>query len=318
MKVTEHIHKANGKALFSFEILPPKKGENINSIFDTIIPLMEYNPAFIDVTYHREEYIFKERENGLLERKVIRKRPGTVAICAAIKNKFQVDTVPHLICGGFSKSDTEYALLDLSFLEIDNILVLRGDALSNEKEFKPEANGHLYASELLQQIVHINNGQFLDESFQTSFNTNFCIGVAGYPEKHFESPNMDLDIHFLKKKIEMGADYIVTQLFYDNNKYFQFVEKCRKAGINVPIIPGIKPIAIKKHLSLLPNRFHIDIPPDLSHAVYKCKDNNDVFQTGIEWAIQQCKELIAFGVPAIHFYTMGNAKNVSAIAKAVF
>lgn len=318
MKVTEHIRKANGKTLFSFEILPPKKGENINSIFDTIVPLMDFNPAFIDVTYHREEYIFKERENGLLERKVIRKRPGTVAICAAIKNKFQVDTVPHLICGGFTKSDTEYALLDLSFLEIDNILVLRGDSLNSEKEFKPEPNGHEYASELLQQIANINKGVFLDESFQTSFSTDFCIGVAGYPEKHFESPNKELDIHFLKKKIELGADYIVTQLFYDNSKYFNFVEQCRNAGITVPIIPGIKPISIKRHLTLLPNRFHIDIPPDLSHAIYSSKDNNQAYEVGVEWAIQQCKELIQFGVPAMHFYTMGNANNISAIAKAVF
>jgi len=318
MKVTEHIQNANGKPLFSFEILPPLKGQNIQSIFDSIDPLMEFNPPFIDVTYHREEYEFKELENGLLQKKVVKKRPGTVGICAGIQNKYQVDAIPHILCGGFTKEDTENLLIDLDFLGIDNVVALRGDAVKSEIYFKPEKEGHAYASELVTQISNLNKGIYLDEDLQNSTKTDFCIGVAGYPEKHMEAPSMDSDIHFLKQKIKNGADYIITQMFFDNKKFFDFVAKCRAAGITVPIIPGLKPIATKKQLNLIPHRFKVDLPDDLIMAVVKAKDNYHVKQIGIEWCTQQSKELIAAGIPILHYYSMGKAENVKAIAKEIF
>jgi methylenetetrahydrofolate reductase (NADPH) len=312
MKVTEHIKNAK-KTLFSFEILPPLKGTSIESIYTSLDPLMEFNPSFIDVTYHREEFVYKKRPDGFLERRSVRKRPGTVGICAAIMNKYQVDTVPHIICGGFSKEETENALIDLDFLGIDNVLVLRGDPIKSETYFKPNKGGHSYASELLGQVHEMNNGIYLDEDLKNSAPTNFCIGVAGYPEKHFEAPNMRSDIHFFKKKVEAGADYIVTQMFFDNQQYFDFVNLCRENDITIPIIPGIKPMSTKKQLTLLPQRFHLNVPNPLVDQVLKCKTNEAIRQVGVEWAIQQTKELIEFGAPCIHFYTMGKSDNVQKI-----
>ena len=318
MKVTEHIQNANGKPLFSFEILPPLKGQNIQSIFDSIDPLMEFNPPFIDVTYHREEYEFKELANGLLQKKVVKKRPGTVGICAGIQNKYQVDAIPHILCGGFTKEDTENLLIDLDFLGIDNVVALRGDAVKSEIYFKPEKEGHAYASELVTQISNLNKGIYLDEDLQNSTKTDFCIGVAGYPEKHMEAPSLDSDIHFVKQKIKNGADYIITQMFFDNKKFFDFVAKCRAAGITVPIIPGLKPIATKKQLNLIPHRFSLELPDDLIMEVVKAKDNDAVKQIGIEWCTQQSKELVVAGIPVLHYYSMGKAENVKAIAKEIF
>lgn len=318
MKVTEHIQNANGKPLFSFEILPPLKGQNIQSIFDSIDPLMEFKPPFIDVTYHREEYEFKELENGLLQKKIVKKRPGTVGICAGIQNKYNVDAIPHILCGGFTKEDTENLLIDLDFLGIDNVVALRGDAVKSEIYFKPEKEGHAFASELVSQIHNLNNGIYLDADLQNSAKTDFCIGVASYPEKHLEAPSLDSDIHFLKQKIKNGADYIITQMFFDNQKFFDFVTKCRAAGITVPIIPGLKPIATKKQLNLIPHRFSIELPDALIMEVVKAKDNEAVKQIGIEWCVQQSKELVAGGIPVIHYYSMGKADNIKAIAKEIF
>ncbi|WKW46646.1 methylenetetrahydrofolate reductase [NAD(P)H] [Myroides sp. JBRI-B21084] len=318
MKVTEHIQNSNGKALFSFEILPPLKGQNIQCIFDTIDPLMEFNPAFIDVTYHREEHTYKDVGNGLLEKKIVKKRPGTVGICAAIQNKYKVDAVPHILCGGFTKEDTENFLIDLNFLGIDNVVALRGDAVKSEIYFKPEKNGHKYASELVTQISQLNNGIYLDDELENTHNTNFCIGVGAYPEKHMEAPNFDTDLQFLKQKIEKGANYIVTQMFFDNTKFFDFVASCRKAGIKVPIIPGLKPLTTKNQLNIIPYRFKVDLPDALVTEVQKAKTNNAVKQIGIEWCIQQSKEIIAAGIPFVHYYSMGKSDTVKNVATAVF
>lgn len=318
MKVTQHIQNANGKPLFSFEILPPLKGQNIQSIFDGIDPLMEFKPPFIDVTYHREEYEYKELPSGLLEKKIVKKRPGTVGICAAIQNKYHVDAIPHILCGGFNKEDTENLLIDLDFLGIDNVVPLRGDALKTETYFKPEKEGNEYASDLVLQINNLNNGIYLDRDLKNSSKTNFCIGVSGYPEKHMEAPSLDSDIHFLKQKIKNGADYIITQMFFDNRKFFDFVDKCRKAGITVPIIPGLKPIATKKQLNLIPHRFSLELPDALIMEVVKAKDNDAVKQIGIEWCVQQSREIVAAGFPVMHYYSMGKAENIKAIAKEIF
>src|SRR5574343_1778401 len=318
MKVTQHIEKANGKPLFSFEILPPLKGQNIQSIFDGIDPLMEFQPPFIDVTYHREEYEFKELENGLLQKKIVKKRPGTVGICAAIQGKYDVDAIPHVLCGGFTKEDTENLLIDLDFLGIDNVVALRGDALKTETYFKPEKEGNEYASDLVKQIRNLNEGIYLDEDLQNTAKTNFCIGVDAYPEKHMEAQSIDSDIHFLKQKIKNGADYIITQMFFDNKKFFDFVTKVRAAGITVPIIPGLKPIATKKQLNLIPHRFSLEMPDDLIMEVVKAKDNDAVRQIGIEWCIQQSKELVTAGIPVLHYYSMGKSDNIKAIANEIF
>ncbi|TYP99484.1 5,10-methylenetetrahydrofolate reductase (NAD(P)) [Tenacibaculum adriaticum] len=318
MKVTEHIKKANGNTLFSFEILPPLKGQHIQSVFDNLDPLMEFKPPFIDVTYHREEYTYKEQENGLLKKQVVKKRPGTVGICAAIQNKYQVDAVPHILCGGFTKEDTENFLIDLDFLGINNVVALRGDAVKSETYFKAEKEGHKYASDLVNQIQDLNNGLYLDDALLNSSKTDFCIGVAGYPEKHMEAPSLDSDIHFLKKKIKKGADYIVTQMFFDNQKYFDFVEKCREEGITVPIIPGLKPLSTKNQLNLIPHRFKVDLPDELIKEVVSCNDNKAVRQVGIEWCISQSKELIQKGIPVLHYYSMGKSSNIKEIIKKVF
>ncbi len=316
MKVTEHLKQAQ-QPLFSFEILPPLKGKSIQSIFDGIDPLMEFKPKFVNVTYHREEFIYKERENGLLEKIAIRKRPGTVGICAAIMNKYQVDAVPHLICGGFGKEETENALIDLQFLGIDNVLALRGDSIKTEATFRPHKDGHRYAVELIRQISDMNSGTYMMDDVQLE-PTNFCIGAAGYPEKHFEAMNMATDLQYLKDKVDAGAEYIVTQMFFDNEKYFAFVKACREIGITVPIIPGLKPIKTLDHISFLPKFFKVDFPEALSNELLKCKDNKQVEQLGIEWGIAQSKELKDAGVPCIHYYTMSNSSMVKAIAKEIF
>lgn len=318
MKVTEHIANAKGATQFTFEILPPLKGQNIKDLFEAIDTLMEFEPPFIDVTYHREEHVYKEVKGGLLEKKIIRKRPGTVGICAAIQSKYGVDAIPHILCGGFSKEDTENFLIDLDFLEIDNVVALRGDAIKTENYFTPSEDGHSYANELVEQVAHLNNGIYLDSDLLNSHATNFCIGVAGYPEKHMEAPSLESDIHFLKKKIKSGADYVVTQMFFDNQKYFEFVAAAKEMGIEVPIIPGIKPIAVEKHLQLLPQVFSLDLPQDLIDAVSDAKDKAAIRQVGIEWAIAQSKELMAAGVPVLHYYSMGKSSNIEAIAAEVF
>ncbi len=317
MKIIDQLNKAN-KTLFSIEILPPLKGQGIQQLFDHLDPLMEFKPPFVDVTYHREEYIYRDRGNGLLEKRSVKKRPGTVGICSAIKNKYNVEPVPHIICGGFTKEETENALIDLNFLGIHNVLVVRGDAIKSEGSFVPESGGHHYAIELLEQVVHMNQGIYLDEELQNPTPTDFCIGVAGYPEKHFEAPNMKFDLSYLKKKVELGADYIVTQMFFDNQRFFDFVNKCREEGIDIPIIPGLKPITTQRQNTVLPSIFHIDIPEALSEAIEGCSDNQQVKEVGIEWAINQSKELIEFGVPCLHFYSMGKAEPVRKIASALF
>ncbi|MFT5337312.1 MAG: methylenetetrahydrofolate reductase (NADPH) [Luteibaculaceae bacterium] len=316
MKVTEHI-KNRKETLLSFEILPPLKGENIHSIFNSMDPLMEFNPPFIDVTYHQEEVVYKKLPGGLLQEKRVRKRPGTVGICAAIMNRYSVDAVPHIICGGFSLEETEDALIDLDFLGIENVLLLRGDPGKHQQFFTPQEEGHKYAIDLIHQVKNLNNGIYLEKEMENSAKSNFCMGIAGYPEKHYEAPNMKSDIEYLKLKVEKGAEYIVTQMFFDNSKYFAFVDACRAAGITIPIIPGIKPMATARQLTVLPNLFHIDIPEELSTEVQKCKNNLDVKKVGTEWAINQCKELMERDAPCLHFYTMGKSNQIQEIIKGI-
>jgi len=314
MKVTEHIAQAKD-TLVSFEVLPPLKGKTITSLYDHLDPLMEFKPPWINVTYHRSESIFKKKKDGSFEKVEVRKRPGTVGICAAIKNHYQVDAVPHIICGGFTKRETEDALIDLDFLGIDNVLVLRGDAARNETSFEPEDGGNHYAIELLQQIKNMNNGIYLDEDIKNGGKTNFCMGVAGYPEKHFEAPNLEIDLKRMKEKVDAGAEYIMTQMFFDNCKFFDFVKTCKDMGITVPIIPGLKPITSKKQLSVLPRIFHVDIPTELSNEVIKCKTDAEVEEVGTKWLIQQSKELKEFGVPVLHYYTLGKPKVIRDVVK---
>jgi methylenetetrahydrofolate reductase (NADPH) len=317
MKISELL-KDNTSTLFSIEVLPPLKGQNIQSLFDHIDPLMEFNPPFIDVTYHREEYVYKKLPNGLMERRSVRKRPGTVGIAAAIQNHYKVEVVPHIICGGFTKEETENALIDLNFLGIQNIMVLQGDVRKPDRVFVPEPDGHAYASELLEQVVDLNNGKYIDDEIQNATASDFCIGVAGYPEKHITAPNIESDLKFLKLKVDKGADYIVTQMFFDNNHYFDFVNACREIGITVPIIPGLKPITSQKQITLLPHMFKIDLPNELVTELQKCKTDQAVKELGIEWTIEQSKQLIEFGAPCLHYYSMGKATSVYNVAKEVF
>ncbi|MBR9758568.1 MAG: methylenetetrahydrofolate reductase [NAD(P)H] [Algicola sp.] len=317
MKVTEHIKQANGKTLFSFEIIPPQKGSSIKELYNNIDPLMEFKPPFIDVTTSREQHVYIEK-NGLLDRKITRMRPGTVGICASIKHKYHVDTVPHVLCGGFTKEETEYLLVDCHYLGIENVMALRGDAMSHQKYFQPSQGGHSYASQLVGQIQNLNQGKYLHEVIDAGDKSDFCIGVAGYPEKHIEAPSLKSDLKRLKEKVDAGADYVVTQMFFDNKKFFEFVTAAKQAGINVPIIPGIKPIATKKHLQLLPQVFKIDLPETLIEAVESCKDNKAVRQVGVEWCIAQSRELLAAGVPVLHYYSMGKSDNIKAIASELF
>lgn len=306
MKITEYFKQAKGKTLISFEVLPPLKGGSMQDIFDALDPLMEFKPPFIDVTYHREEYIYNKKESGYYEKTAIRKRPGTVGICASIMHRYGVDAVPHLICGGFTVEETENALIDLKFLGIDNVLALRGDARQFEDKFIPEDNGHKYAVELVSQIQNMNAGTYLDTNIENGAKTEFCIGIAGYPEKHFESPNLDLDIQWTKEKVDAGADYIVTQMFFDNKKFFEYVDACRAVGINVPIVPGLKPLTKKYQLNSIPRKFFINMPEDLVKAIMKT-DAKNYKEVGIEWCIAQSKELKEAGVPCLHYYTMGDS-----------
>ena len=318
MKITEHIKRAKGKTLFSFEIIPPQKGQNIQKLYDNIDPLMEFKPPFIDVTTSREEHVYIQKPGGLLQKKLTRMRPGTVGICASLMHKYQVDPVPHVLCGGFTREETEYVLVDCHYLGIDNVMALRGDAMKDEAIFTPQVEGNQYASELVKQISDLNRGKYLHEIIETTYKADFCIGVAGYPEKHMESPSMASDLRRLKEKVDLGAEYVVTQMFFDNQKYFAFVKAAREIGIDVPIIPGIKPVAVKRHLNVLPQVFSLDLPDELVSAVEACKDNAAVRQVGVEWAIQQSKELVAAGVPVLHYYSMGKSDNIKAIAKEVF
>jgi methylenetetrahydrofolate reductase (NADPH) len=309
VKITDHILKAK-KTLFSFEIIPPKKGNSIQELYDNIDPLMEFNPPFIDVTTSREQFVYVEKDRGLLERKTTRTRPGTLGICASIKHKYDVDTVPHVLCGGFTKEETEYLLVDCHYLGIDNVMALRGDAMSHQKYFEPTAGGHHYAKDLVSQIHDLSSGKYLHNIIETDYKSDFCIGVAGYPEKHLESPSPQTDLKHLKEKVDAGADYIVTQMFFDNQKYFDFVKLCRDNDINVPIIPGLKPLSTAKHLNILPHRFHLNLPSELVNEVLRCKNREDIREVGVEWAVQQTKELVSFGAPCVHYYTMGNTDNI--------
>ena len=318
MKVTEHIEKAKGKTLFSFEIIPPKKGNSIQELYNNIDPLIEFKPPFIDVTTSREQYVYIDKGEGLLDRKITRMRPGTVGICAALKHKYNIDTVPHVLCGGFTKEETEYLLVDCHYLGIDNVMALRGDAMNHQKYFEASKGGHQYAIQLVEQIQSLNQGKYLHDVIEANDTANFCIGVAGYPEKHIEAPSLQTDLKRLKEKVDAGADYVVTQMFFDNKKYFEFVAAARNEGITVPIIPGIKPVTVKRHLQLLPQVFKIDLPESLIDAIEGCNDNNDVRKVGIEWAIAQSKELQKAGVPVIHYYSMGKSDNIKAIAEEIF
>lgn len=310
MKVTEHIAKAKGSPLVSFEVLPPLKGGSIDAVFDILDPLMEFEPPFIDVTYHREEFIYKKRPSGYYEKTAIRKRPGTVGICASIMHRYQIDAIPHLICGGFTKEDTENVLIDLQFLQINNVLAIRGDKRKFDLKFEPTEGGHDYAIDLVKQIVDMNQGTYLDKNIANGSASDFCIGVGGYPEKHFEAPNFNKDLLFLKEKVDAGADYIVTQMFFDNQKYFEFVDACREIGITVPIIPGLKPITKSYQLNSLPRIFHVNLPSDLTDAVQKAKTKKAVKKVGIEWCIQQSRELLEAGAPCLHYYTMGDTATI--------
>lgn len=316
MKVIDHINQAQ-KTLISFEVLPPLRGKGIGALYNHLDPLMEFKPSFINVTYHRSEHVFKKNADGSFQKVIVRKRPGTESICAAIMNKYNVDTVPHLICGGFSVNETEDALINLHYLGIDNVLVLRGDAAKNETSFEPEPGGHKYASDLLQQVVNLNAGIYLEDELKDTHKTKFCIGVAGYPEKHFEAPNMATDLQYLKKKVELGADYIITQMFFDNAKYYAFVDACREIGINVPIIPGLKPIYSRKQLTVLPKTFHIDLPTDLSNEILKCKTDAEVEKLGTEWLLHQSKDLKKSGVPVLHYYTLGKPHVVANVVREI-
>ena len=314
MKVIDHINGSK-ETLLSFEVLPPLKGKGIEALYRHLDPLMAFKPSFINVTYHRSEHVFKKNADGTFQKVVVRKRPGTESICAAIMNRYNVDTVPHLICGGFGINETEDALINLHYLGIDNVLVLRGDAAKNETTFEPEPGGHKYAVDLLKQVMNLNSGIYLEEELKDTHKTKFCIGVAGYPEKHFEAPNMDTDLQYLKNKVDAGADYIITQMFFDNSMFHSFVKSCRAIGITVPIIPGLKPITTKKQLTVLPKTFYIDLPNDLSAEILKCKNDEDVELVGTEWLLEQSRDLKRAGVPVLHYYTLGKPHVVVNVVK---
>ncbi|MCD7962690.1 MAG: methylenetetrahydrofolate reductase [NAD(P)H] [Rikenellaceae bacterium] len=320
MKVIDIINDAveSGRTRFAFELLPPLKGETIGTIYETIDNLIRFDPAYINITYHREDIKYIERADGLLERRIVRKRPGTISIAAAIKAKYGVEVVPHLICGGLSRFEIEAALIEMDFLGIENVLALRGDSLKGENKFIAHPEGYSYACDLIGHITEMNKGNYIDCEIENCHPTDFCIGVAGYPEKHMQAPNISTDIQYLKNKVDAGAEYIVTQMFFDNSKFFTFVEECRKAGINVPIIPGIKPFSTKTQLTMLPHIFHVDLPDELVSEVSACKNNQEVRKVGVEWAVAQGRELIKSGVPALHFYTMGKSDNMIRIAEQLF
>jgi methylenetetrahydrofolate reductase (NADPH) len=317
MTVIEKINTAKGP-LFTFELLPPLKGHSIERTYMAIDRLIEFQPAYINFTSHRNETIYRERPDGLLEKRVVRLRPGTIALAAAVKYKYNIPVVPHILCGGFTKEETENVLIEMKFLGIDDVLALRGDPQKGSRTFIPEKNGHTFTYQLVEQIADMNKGKYLEDTLENAEPASFCIGVAGYPEKHFESPNRQVDIENLKRKVDAGASYIVTQMFFDNNRFCRFREECKKAGISVPVIPGIKPISALNDIKLLPQTFHIDLPNDLFSAVQKCKTDNEAREVGIEWAATQSKELIKLGVPGIHYYTLGRSDNIARIVKAAF
>ncbi len=317
MKVTEHIKAASGP-LISLEVLPPTKGKSIESLWATLDRFMEFKPAFVNVTYHRAEQVYKKRTDGRFERVEVRKRPGTVGICAAVMNRYGVDAVPHLICGGFSKEETENALIDLHFLGIHNVLALRGDPANDEKFFTPHPLGHRYAEELVSQILDLNHGKYLEEDILDGVKTDFCIGVAGYPEKHGESPNRGFDLDGLKRKIELGAEYVTTQMFFDNRHYFAYLTACAEAGITVPVIPGLKPLTNTRQLSMVPGVFNVEIPYELTKEMSRAKDDAAAEQIGTEWLLQQCRDLIKAGAPVLHFYTLGKPSVVQSVLKQLF
>jgi len=317
MKVTQHLANAK-KTVISLEILPPTKGKSIESIYHHLNPLMEFNPSFVNVTYHRAEQMYKKRADGNFERVEIRKRPGTVGICAAIMNKYKVEAIPHLICGGFSKEETENALIDLHFLGLENVLALRGDAAANEKFFTPHPNGHRYAEDLVKQIIDLNNGRYMEEDIMDGVKTDFCIGVAGYPEKHFEAPNLDTDIYYLKRKIDIGADYVTTQMFFNNEHYYNYVRRCKEHNVNVPILPGLKPLTNKRQLNMIPSIFNVEVPFDLYNEMMKTKNEADSDKVGTEWLLAQCRDLLKNDVPVLHFYTLGKPQIVYNVLKELF
>ena len=317
MSVINKIKNAKGP-LFTFELLPPLKGHSIERIYTAIERLVEFNPAYINFTSHRNETTYYERPDGLLEKRIVRIRPGTIALAAAVKYKYNITVVPHILCGGFSREETENVLIEMNFLGIDDVLALRGDPQKGSRRFIAEKDGHTHTYELVKQITNMNNGRYLEESLEETSTTNFCIGVAAYPEKHFEAPNRQADIENLKHKVDSGASYIVTQMFFDNSKFCRFRDECRKAGITVPIIAGIKPISAINDIKLLPQAFHIDLPNDLVTSVQNCKTDSEAREVGIEWATMQSKELINEGVPGIHYYTLGRSDNVARIVRASF
>lgn len=317
MRVIDLINN-NTQTAFSFELLPPIKGTGIEKLYHDIDLLREFDPKYINFTTHRSEYVYKDLGNGLYQRNRLRRRPGTVAVAAAIRNKYDITVVPHILCSGFTREDTEYELLDLQFLGITDLLVLRGDKAKHEAMFTPEPDGHTHAIDLQQQINDFNRGIFIDGSEMKITKTPFSYGVACYPEKHDEAPNKESDLYWLKQKMEMGAEYAVTQLFYDNEKYFDFVRRAREAGITIPIIPGIKPLKRMAQLSVIPKTFKVDIPEELVREVQKCSDDAQVQQVGVEWCIQQCRELMSHGVPSIHFYSIGAVDSIREVAKAIY
>lgn len=317
MKVTEHIKQAT-KPIISLEILPPAKGKGIDSIFKVLDTFIEFKPAFVNVTYHRAEQVFKKRNDGNFERVEIRKRPGTVGICAAIINRYNVDAVPHMICGGFSKEETENALIDLHYLGVNNVLALRGDAAANEKFFSAHPHGHRYAEDLVGQIIEMNKGQYQEADIIDGLKSDFCVGVAGYPEKHIEAPNLETDIYFLKRKIDLGAEYVTTQMFFNNAHYYNYLQKCKEQNVTVPIIPGLKPITTKRQLSVLPSIFNVDIPIELTTEMLKAKTNEACEQIGEEWLLQQCKDLLKNEVPILHFYTLGKPHVIQNVLRKLF
>uniref|UniRef100_UPI0040577AAB methylenetetrahydrofolate reductase n=1 Tax=Alistipes sp. TaxID=1872444 RepID=UPI0040577AAB len=321
MNVMDLIHGAirSGRPRFAFELLPPLKGDGKESVFRAIDPLMEFDPAYINITCHREGIKECRREDGTMEWHAVRRRPGTVGISAAIRDRYKVEVVPHLICGGQSKYDIEDALIDLDFLGLNNVLALRGDASQHEKRFIPHPQGHAHAVDLVKQIAAMNRGEFIDGEVEECHHSRFSIGVAGYPETHCEAPSSEADIAVLKAKVDAGADYVVTQLCYDTERFFDYVKRCREAGIHVPIIPGIKPLSTLKHLEILPKTFGCHIPEELEREVRAhANDKQAIREIGTEWAIHQSRELIAHGIPILHYYPMGKADNIIRIAKALF
>ncbi len=317
MNVIDIINNSD-KTVFSFELLPPLKGSGAGTIYRTIDSLVDFDPKYINITTHRDEMVFVERPDGTIEKRVVRKRPGTVAIAADIQHRYNIPVVPHILCGGFSKSETEHVLIDLNFMGINNVLALRGDGVKTDHVFRPDPDGHANATDLIEQVVNLRNGKYLEADLKNNAPLDFCVGVAGYPEKHFEAPNFESDLAYLKQKIDNGADYIVTQMFFDNQLYYDFVDKCRAIGINVPIIPGIKPINLKNQLTVLPKLFSISLPQDLADELGKCKNNDDAKVVGTEWAIEQSKDLVAHNVPSLHIYTYGVTDNTRKIIEAVF